>query len=283
MAEAARDQGLLGPDSVAWKVIGHPAATGIGGLRTLMIEALHPLAIAGVAQHSAYQQKPLERLQRTYYYVVATVFGDSATAHAAAQRVRAVHKRVRGIDPVTGAAYSADDPDTQVWVHTVQWYSYLVAYRRFVERLSAEDEDRYMAEGVRIATLVGTPAERVPATVAAARAYFASVRPGLCVSDGARAAIDLVLHGRFSLEVAHIYFLVRFMASAALATMPRDLRKLAGIDRPREADALAVTAVRPLLAALTLPWVRGNEWIVVGKDAQRVRERAQQVLGRRAG
>jgi uncharacterized protein (DUF2236 family) len=274
MSEAPRDRGLIGPESVAWKVIGHPAATGIGGLRTLLIEALHPLAMAGVAQHSEYRTRPLDRMRRTYYYVVATVFGDTATAHAAAARVRLVHKRVHGIDPVTGAPYSAEDPDTQVWVHTVQWYSYLVAYRRFAGRLSAADEDRYMAEGVKIAALVGTPEDRVPASVDAARAYFAAIRPRLCVSDAARDAIEYVLHGQFSLKVAHIYFLVRAMASAALATLPRDLRRMAGIERSRESDALAIAAVRPMLVGLTLPFVRSSEWIVVGKEAQEVRERA---------
>jgi uncharacterized protein (DUF2236 family) len=88
-------EGLLGPDSVAWRVQDHPAAL-IGGLRALIIQSLHPLAMAGVAQHSDYGRRPLERLRRTAYYLGVTTMGDTATALAAAERVKRVHKRVRG-------------------------------------------------------------------------------------------------------------------------------------------------------------------------------------------
>src|SRR5437764_10898097 len=112
--EGAEHDGLLGPDSVAWRVLDHPAAL-IGGLRALIVQSLHPLAMAGVAQHSDYRRRPLERLRRTAYYVGATAMGDSATALAAAQRVKRVHAKVRGTDPVTGRPDSAEDAEAQVW------------------------------------------------------------------------------------------------------------------------------------------------------------------------
>lgn len=87
MGAAGHDGGVLGHDAVARRVISHPAAL-IGGLRALMIQSLHPLAMAGVAQHSDYRNRSLERLQRTSYYVAATVFGDTETAESAATRVR---------------------------------------------------------------------------------------------------------------------------------------------------------------------------------------------------
>src|SRR3954463_1721241 len=114
----AHDGGVLGPDAVSSTVVGHPAAL-IGGLRALVIQSLHPLAMAGVAQHSDYRNRALDRLRRTAAYVAAGVFGDTGTAEAAGARVRRLHARVRGIDPVTGCPYSADDPETQVWVHSV--------------------------------------------------------------------------------------------------------------------------------------------------------------------
>ena len=80
---------MFGPDSVAWRVIGHPVSL-IGGLRALIIQSLHPLAMAGVAQHSDYRRRPLERLRRTSQYVAATTFGDRAQAEAAAAHVRRV-------------------------------------------------------------------------------------------------------------------------------------------------------------------------------------------------
>ena len=72
-------EGLLGPDSVAWRVIGHPVSL-VGGLRSLILQALHPLAMAGVAQHSDYRRRPLDRLQRTSHYVAATTFGDKKSS-----------------------------------------------------------------------------------------------------------------------------------------------------------------------------------------------------------
>ena len=176
IARVKREDGLLGPESVAWRVIGHPVSL-VGGLRSLIVQSLHPLAMAGVAQHSDYRRRPLDRLQRTSHYVAATTFGDRATAEAAAARVRRVHKRVRGIDPVTGKPYSADDPDTQLWVHCVEWHSFLAAYRAYAtSRLSRDEEDRYIAEGAPIAALLGVPESSVPKSVDEMREYFAAVQ-----------------------------------------------------------------------------------------------------------
>src|SRR4051794_7526482 len=150
--------------------------------------------MAGVAQHSDYKRRPLERLRRTAYYVGATAMGDTATALAAAERVKHVHKRVRGTDAVTGRPYSANDPETQVWVHTVEWHSFLVAYNVFARRLSESEQDQYMAEGVRIAALLGTPEELVPASMDQVRDYFDAMAPQLCVSGDARDAIGFVVN-----------------------------------------------------------------------------------------
>src|SRR5205807_966487 len=83
-----------------------------------------------------------------------------ATAMEAVRRVKRRHASVRGTDPVTGREYSADDPDTQVWVHITEWHSFLAAYRVFAGGLSPDDEDRYIREGTIIGSLLGTPRER---------------------------------------------------------------------------------------------------------------------------
>jgi uncharacterized protein (DUF2236 family) len=260
-----RDDGLLGPDAVAWRVIGHPGAL-VGGLRSLILQALHPHAMAGVAQHSDYQRRPLDRLHRTTYYVAATAFGDTETAHAAVERVRRRHKPVKGIDPVTGAAYSADDPDTQLWVHTTEWHSFLAAYRVFGGELTPGEQDRYMAEGAIVGSLLGTPRERVPASIAEARAYFEQVRPMLCMSDDARRAIDFVASPTPTRETLPYLLPLRVYGSAAVALVPRHLRRLAGIDRPRALDAAAIAAARPLVVAAGLPGVRSLNGLVVGRE-----------------
>jgi uncharacterized protein (DUF2236 family) len=258
------DLGLLGPDSVAWRVIGHPVAL-VGGLRSLIVQSLHPLAMAGVAEHSDYRHRPLDRLRRTAQYVAATTFGDTETAQAAAERVRRVHRKVRGTDPVTGLPYSADDPDTQVWVHAVEWHSFLAAYRTYAGGLSDEDQDRYLSEGVRIAALLGTPAEMVPGSRAEYRDYFESVRPRLCISEAARDAINFVVRPPLTRDLLAFQVPLRITSAAALATVPRDLRAMAGIDRPSLIDGVTVAAVRPAAAVIALPVLRDAPALVLGR------------------
>jgi uncharacterized protein (DUF2236 family) len=280
-SRVAEHDGLLGPDSVAWRVLDHPAAL-VGGLRALIVQSLHPLAMAGVAQHSDYRHRPLERLRRTAYYVGATAMGDRATALAAAERVKRVHRRVRGTDPVTGRAYSADDPHTQVWVHTVEWHSFLAAYQVFGQRLTAAEQDRYIAEGVCIAALLGIPEETVPASVADVRDYFDRVGPQLCVSADAREAIDFVVNPPVTRELLPYWAGIRLLGQAAVAITPRPLRRLAGIDRPRAMDAAAITAVRPLVMATRLPGMRDLFGIALGDEVRAVHHRGREVRRRLA-
>lgn len=269
MASDVPDQGLLGPRSVAWRVLGHPMSL-VGGMRALMIQALHPLAMAGVAQHSDYEHRALDRLRRTAYYVTATTFGDTATALAAAERVKRVHRRIHGIDPVTGKPYSAADPDTQIWVHCTEWHSMLAAYRVFGQRLTEQEEDRYLAEGAVIGALLGTPRDRIPASRAGYRSYFAAVRPELCVSEHSRKAINFVMYPPVTRETLHLQAPMRMFAAAAVALVPKYLRAMAGIERPWWQDAAAVAAVRPLGTALTLPGVRDLPRVVFGGDVHAV-------------
>jgi uncharacterized protein (DUF2236 family) len=277
-----RDDGLLGPESVAWRVIGHPVSI-VGGLRSLIVQSLHPLAMAGVAQHSDYKRRPLDRLQRTSHYVAATTFGDTATALAAAARVKRIHKRVRGTDPVTGKPYSADDPETQLWVHAAEWHSFLAAYRVYAtSKLTPEEEDRYIAEGAPIAALLGVPESSVPKSVAEMREYFASVQSQLCVSDYAREAIDFVLNPPLTRDLLPVQVPLRITAAAALAITPHHLRRLAGIGQPRIVDGLLRATVTPAAAALRLPLLRDAPGLVLGSDSRELGRQARQRLAEAA-
>ena len=267
MTDAVGGKGLFRPDSVTWRVVGHQASL-VGGLRSLIIQSLHPLAMAGVADFSDYRSRPLKRLQGTAAYAAATTFGTTEQAREAAARVRRIHKRVRGVDPVTGREYSADDPHTQVWVHTVEMHSFLAAYRAFAGPISDEEADRYFAENVRVAELLGTPPERVPASLAEVRDYFARVRPELRMSPAAGDAIHFVLHPPLGTrDLLPFQLPLRALSSGALALVPRDLRRLAGVDRSPAIDAAAIATARPLVTALGLPLVRQVHRVVVGRDA----------------
>jgi uncharacterized protein (DUF2236 family) len=264
--QAVEDKGLFGPESVTWRVVGHPSSI-VGGLRSLIIQSLHPLAMAGVADFSDYRSRPLRRLQRTARYVAATTFGTTEQAHEAAALVRRMHKRVRGVDPVTGREYSADDPATQVWVHTVEVHSFLAAYKAIAGPVSDEEADEYFAENVRVAELVGTPASMVPSSVAEVREYFAAVRPELRMSPAANDAIGFVLHPPLGArELWHLQLPLRTISNTALALVPRDLRRLAGVDRSPAVDAAVLATARPLINALRLPLVRDAYTAVIGRE-----------------
>ena len=138
------DDGLFGPDSVAWRVHGE-LATLIGGLRALMLQTLHPLAMAGVADHSAFRTDPFGRLQRTAGFLAATVFGTTDDAERAIATVRRVHRHVRGTAP-DGRPYSASDPHLVTFVHVTEVDSFLAAHQVYGRSRLLSDADRYVGE-----------------------------------------------------------------------------------------------------------------------------------------
>ena len=239
-ARAANDHGLFGPGSMAWRLHSEPALL-IGGLRALMYQALHPLAIAAIVRHSDYKKDVWGRFSRTSNYVMTTVFGATADAEGLGRRVREIHRTIRGTDDVTGLPYSADDPVLLLWVHTTLVESFLLSYLRFVGPLATAQQDAYVAEMVRQAELVGLHRDDVPATVAANSEFIASCRPILQVTQASRDALETVLrpplppHRRPGWWVA---------GRAAISLLPDHALELYGI---RKLPAVSA-AVRPLVA-----------------------------------
>lgn len=147
------DPGLFGPGSASWPVITDAAAI-IGGLRALLVQLLHPLAMAGVADHSQFRDDPLGRLQRTSAYVTGTTLGSTREALALARRVRGVHRRIRGTAP-DGRPYQADDPHLLAWVSIVLTSSFLATDRAYAQRPATDaTADRFVAEQSRAAALL---------------------------------------------------------------------------------------------------------------------------------
>ena len=244
-----REDGLLGPESVAWRVIGHPVSL-VGGLRSLIVQSLHPLAMAGVAQHSDYRRRPLDRLQRTSHYVAATTFGDRATAEAAAARVRASTSACEASTRSPASPTAPTTPTRSSGSTASSGTRSSPPTARTRRRASSRDEeDRYIAEGAPIAALLGVPESSVPKSVDEMREYFAAVRPQLCVSDSTRDAIGFVLNPPMTRDLIPLQVPLRVTAAAAVAIVPHDLRKLAGIGQPRLVDGLLRAAVVPAAAA----------------------------------
>jgi uncharacterized protein (DUF2236 family) len=147
------DAGVTGPDSPSWRVIAEPAAIA-GGIRGLLLQVAHPLAMAGVYDHSAFREDPLGRLQRTSGYVTASVFGSTREALDVAEVVRRAHPYVHGIAP-DGRPYRADDPHLLAWVGIALTSSFLVAHRTWAPTpLTDDEEDRFVLEQSRISALL---------------------------------------------------------------------------------------------------------------------------------
>jgi uncharacterized protein (DUF2236 family) len=221
--ETPADEGLFGPGSLTWRVNTDPGWP-VMSLRALMVQALHPLAMAGVDQHSDWREDPVGRLAATSTYVTTITFGERAAAERAAARVRRIHEHVRGVDPVTGRRYEASDPALLLWVHAILVDSGLVTTRLFGTPLSAEDADRYVAEMVVAAELVGVPASLVPATVDQLQRYVSSVRPELRCTSAARESMAYLLDPPgLDEEVAEIWQDIRDGVVAALPDWAREM------------------------------------------------------------
>jgi len=270
----ARDDGLFGPSSVAWRVVGHPMAF-VGGLRSLIIGALHPLVAAGTVEHSDYRNRPVERLRTTSRYVNATVFGDTTAARRAAEMVLRAHKRVHGIDPLTGKPYDAANTDEQIWVHSVAWHSYMAAYRAYAGSLTTEEQDRYIAEGVAAAAMIGVPVERVPASLIDLRDYWATMRPQLCVGANGRELIDFVIRPTFPPELLPLKIPYSILVRLAVSIIPSDLRSMMGISQPRALGLATVPAGWSVARALTMPGVRDLMEVLFGGDVRALRQGAR--------
>lgn len=146
----------------------------IGGMRALLMQSLHPRAMAGVAQHSDYKNDPWGRLQRTADFLAATSFGPADVAQMAVDRVLAVHQRVTGTT-TDGQPYSANDPHLLRWVHIAEVDSFLSAHQEYGEHpLSAAEADMYVADMAVIASKLGVPAP--PTSVRGLRDQLAMYR-----------------------------------------------------------------------------------------------------------
>ncbi|MGY1711123.1 oxygenase MpaB family protein [Geodermatophilus sp. SYSU D00758] len=177
--------GFYGPDSVTWRIHLDPSYS-VAGMRALMLQALHPVAMDGVARNSAgFRDEWWMRMTRTGQYVETLTFGTRTEARRAAARVRGLHRTMSGVEGTTGRAYRVDDPDLLQWVHNCEVESLLTTARRAGVPLPGRDADRYVAEQAASAALVGVPPALVPRSVAELDAYFTAIRPSLRATPAA--------------------------------------------------------------------------------------------------
>jgi uncharacterized protein (DUF2236 family) len=243
------DTGLFGPDSVTWR-IHQDSSMLVGGLRALFLQTMHPLAMAGVADHSNYREDSMGRLARTSAYVGITTFGTHAEAVAAVGHVRRVHERVVGV-AADGRPYAANDPHLLTWVHHTLVDSFLRAYRRYGARpLSRPDADRYVEEMAVMTEL--WEAEPGARSVDELRDWFAEIRPELHATTAARRTARWLALAPVPLPARAPYAVI---APAAVGLLPSFVR--------RELRVPMLPAFEPLVvrpAAFTL--VRTLDWFM---------------------
>ncbi len=187
------ERSFLPPRAVARRVHADLPSMLVGGLSALLLQTLHPLAMAGVAEHSNYEEDAIGRLRRTASFVGSTTYGTVEEAERAIAKVKAVHRPVRGVAP-DGRRYAADDPELVTWIHVAEMSSFLHAAQRFGPlRFSRAECDRYYEETAGVALALG--AAWVPRSVDEVTAYLARVRPDLYAGPQALVARDFLVRG----------------------------------------------------------------------------------------
>ncbi|GGW46368.1 oxygenase MpaB family protein [Streptomyces caelestis] len=218
------------------RVVHGDASMFIGGLRALLLQSLHPLAMAAVAAHSGYRGDPWGRLQRTSTFLAVTTFGTAEDARSAVERVRAIHERVKGVS-AEGESYWAADPHLLEWVHVAETDSFLRAHERFGARpLASTDYDAYVADTAKVATALGVPDP--PRTRAELQARLAAYRPELRATPQCReTARFLLLQPPLPLVARPAYAL---LAANAVTSLPEWARRLLGLPRVPVFEDIAV-------------------------------------------
>jgi uncharacterized protein (DUF2236 family) len=250
--ESGGDAGLFGPDSVCWRVHGDFTSMMIGGVTALLLQMLHPGALAGVWDHSNFREDMSGRLRRTARFIAGTTYGTTEDAEALIAHVRSIHDRVQGRLP-DGAAYSANDPALLTWVHVAEVSSFLAAYLRYRDpRLSAADQDRYFAETATVAERLG--ATEIPRSRAEVRRYLQAVRPQLAYDARTREVTRALLSPSMSSPATAAF--ARLVFEAAPELLPDWAQRMHGLSLPitrRPAVRLGVKSM-----AMMLRWALPN-------------------------
>ena len=246
--QPAGDPGLFGPNSAAWQVHAHFVAMMTGGLSSLMLQALHPRALAAVWDHSSFRTQLQSRLGRTALFVATTTYGGTAAAMQTIERVNHIHARIRGTLP-DGTPYVANDPALIRWVHLGETTSFLRAYQDLSQQpLGAERQNLYFAEMAKVGHLLG--AQDLPQTRHQALTQLHDYRTELRVDGRTRETLHLIENYPCApLDRPLINLIVR----AAFHQLPDWALDMLGRER---ACALEQTAVRTALQSvgMSLAW-----------------------------
>lgn len=246
------DPGLFGPDSLCWRVHSDFPSMLCGGIGALMLQMMHPLALAGVWDHSTFRDDMLGRLRRTSQFIAGTTFAATDDALNLIDRVRRIHHRVRGQAP-DGRPYAASDPALLTWVHVAEVRSFIASYQRYNPTpLTPTEQDRYFNEVARVAQALG--ARDIPRTRGEIDDYLSTLRPQLMFDERTAEVLQLLLHApapnRLTAPVGYL------MTRAGLELLPEWAQQLAGIQLTAPQRLLFRTSMHSI--APVLRWAIRN-------------------------
>ncbi|WP_323114944.1 oxygenase MpaB family protein [Pseudomonas guariconensis] len=255
------DPGLFGPQSISWQVHGDFPSMLVGGISALMLQLLHPLALAGVWDHSNFRQDLLGRLRRTSQFISGTTFGSTRDAEWLIEKVRTIHLKVIGTAP-DGRPYAASDPDLLTWVHVAEVSSFLAAHLRYRNpHLSREAQDAYYDEIALIAERLG--ARDVPRSCQAVEAYLQRMRPQLLCDVRSHEVVDILLDAPAPSRMAQP--VGKLMLNAGIDLLPdwaRDMLDLHQSPLQQRMIRLGINRIAPVL-----------RWAMRNGSAHRARRR----------
>ncbi|MCT2398477.1 oxygenase MpaB family protein [Novosphingobium mangrovi (ex Huang et al. 2023)] len=239
---------LFAPGSVIWRVHGDVTTMMIGGIAALLLQMLHPAALAGVWDHSAFRDDMLGRLRRTARFIAVTTFADRDQAMALIERVNTIHGAVHGTLP-DGTPYSARDPELLAWVHTCEAYCFLEAWKRFGEGgMAREDQDTYFRQAAVIARMLG--ADPAPDCRSGAICQILNGCKDLVADERTRAVAERIVNQKSTHPA--LAPVQKALVLAAIDMLPDWARAMHGLEL-RSVTALAANASARVLAG-TLRW-----------------------------
>ena len=237
------DRGLFGPESVAWKVHADFISMMIGGISSLILQALHPQALAGVWDHSSFREDLKGRLGRTAFFIAATTYGSVEMANKIIEKVNQIHTKITGLDEFN-KPYSASDPHLLSWVHLTETRSFMSAYEDYrKERLSTQDKDQYFLEMNALGERMG--AIDLPTTYASTNEAIKIYIPELYFGERARSIIDLLEN--FPSNLTDKPF-IKLISRAGFLNLPDWVYPMIGKSAPSYLERLAVKKSINLIA-----------------------------------
>lgn len=242
------EPGLFGPRSAIWQVHGDFTSMLCGGISALLLQMLHPLALAGVWDHSRFREDIFGRLRRTSQFISATTFGTTDDAERLIAKVQGIHQRISGVAP-DGTPYRASDPALLTWVHVAECSSFMASHLRYKRTIvTAARQEQYYREAAEVARRLG--AEDIPETPRQVAEYLQDMRPQLrCderTQEVAQVLLTTRLPGRLSRPVG------RWMMVAGIDLLPDWAQQMLAIPinpLQRRTARVAVNGVARVLRA----------------------------------